>query len=61
MSMKGKDVLDLLSLSPAEVEEIFRLTADLKQKQKARLPSLCNPELHNQYNLSSNPRYGLLF
>ena len=35
MSMKGKDVLDLLSLSPAEVEEIFRLTADLKQKQKA--------------------------
>ena len=35
MSMKGKDVLDLLSLSPAEVEEIFCLTADLKQKQKA--------------------------
>ena len=35
MSMKGKDVLDLLSLSPAEVEEIYRLTADLKQKQKA--------------------------
>ena len=38
MSMKGKDVLDLLSLSPAEVEEIFRLTADLKQKQKAGIP-----------------------
>lgn len=35
MSMKGKDVLDLISLSPAEVEEIFCLTAELKQKQKA--------------------------
>lgn len=33
--MKGKDVLDILSLSPAEVEAIFCLTADLKQKQKA--------------------------
>ncbi len=35
MSMKGKDVLDIFSLSPAEVEEIFCLTADLKQKQKS--------------------------
>ena len=35
MSMKGKDVLDIFSLSQAEVEEIFCLTADLKQKQKS--------------------------
>lgn len=35
MSMKGKDLLDLHSLSPEEVEAIFCMTADLKQKQKA--------------------------
>ena len=35
MSMKGKDLLAIHNLSPAEVEEIFQLTADLKQKQKA--------------------------
>ena len=34
MSMKGKDLLALHDLSPAEVEEIFRLTAELKQKVK---------------------------
>jgi serine/threonine-protein kinase len=33
--MIGKDLLALHNLSPAEVEEIFCLTADLKQKQKA--------------------------
>lgn len=35
MTMKGKDLLDLNSLTPAEVAEIFRVAADLKQKQKA--------------------------
>lgn len=35
MTMKGKDLLDLNSLTPADVAEIFRVTADLKQKQKA--------------------------
>ena len=34
MSMKGKDLLALHDLAPAEVEEIFRLTAELKQKVK---------------------------
>jgi ornithine carbamoyltransferase len=34
MSMKGKDLLALHDLDPAEVEEIFRLTAELKQKVK---------------------------
>lgn len=35
MSMKGKDLLSLHDLSPAEVEAIFCTAADLKQKQKA--------------------------
>ena len=34
MSMKGKDLLALHDLSPAEVEEIFRMAAELKQKVK---------------------------
>ncbi|NMC32916.1 MAG: ornithine carbamoyltransferase [Veillonellaceae bacterium] len=32
--MKGKDLLALHDLSPAEVEEIFRMAAELKQKVK---------------------------
>ena len=35
MSLKGKDLLDLHSLSPDEVAEILRTAAELKQKQKA--------------------------
>ena len=35
MSMKGKDLLALHDLAPAEVEEIFRLTAELKQRAVA--------------------------
>ena len=35
MSLKGKDLLDLHSLTPAEVAEILRTAAELKQKQKA--------------------------
>ena len=34
MSLKGKDLLDLHSLTPAEVTEILHTAADLKQKQK---------------------------
>ena len=34
MSMKGKDLLALHDLSPAEVEKIFRMAAELKQKVK---------------------------
>ena len=35
MNLKGKDLLDLHSLSPAEVAETLRMAAELKQKQKA--------------------------
>ena len=35
MSLKGKDLLDLHSLSPAEVAEILRMADELKKKQKA--------------------------
>ena len=34
MSLKGKDLLDLHSLSPDEVAEILRTAGELKQKQK---------------------------
>ena len=35
MSLKGKDLLDLHSLSPAEVAEILRMADELKKKHKA--------------------------
>lgn len=35
MSLKGRDLLDLHSLSPAEVAEILQTATELKQKQKA--------------------------
>ena len=35
MSLKGKDLLDLHSLSPDEVAEILRTAAELKKKQKS--------------------------
>lgn len=35
MSLKGRDLLDLHSLTPAEMAEILHMATELKQKQKA--------------------------
>lgn len=38
MSLKGKDFLKLLDYTPAEIEELLDLSADLKAKKKAGIP-----------------------
>ena len=38
MNLKGKDFLKLLDFSPAEIEGLIDLAADLKAKKKAGIP-----------------------
>ena len=44
MSLYQKSFLKLLDLSPAEIEDLLRLAADLKAKKKAGFPTACAKE-----------------